>query len=348
MPIATPEQYLDMIARAKADRFAYPAFNVTSSQTLNAALQGLTEAGSDGIIQVTMAGAAHFGGHTRHGQVAGAVAMARFAREVAENYPVRVALHTDHCPLASLDSFLLPLLEAGERELRSNRPQLFQSHMWDGSALPVARNIEISGDLLRRTHELGALLEIEVGAVGGQEDGVEHHGPESERYTDPADVVRVVEALSLGERGPWIAALTFGNIHGVATGVTAELRPELLGEIQGLIASTYGTDPNPLDLVFHGGSGCSDGEITAAIGHGVVKVNIDTDTQYAFTRAIADWVLRNYDGVLRVDGKAGSKRLYQPQAWGEAAEDSMAVRVADAARSLGSAGRSRGPVGSAI
>ncbi|PJK18253.1 class II fructose-bisphosphate aldolase [Mycolicibacterium goodii] len=342
MPIATPDQYLDLIARAKAGGYAYPAINVTSSQTLNAALQGLSEAKSDGIIQVTMAGAAHIGGHTRQGKVAGAIALARFAREVAKNYPVTVALHTDHCPLSGLDSFLLPLLEAGKQELIGGGRQLFQSHMWDGSALPIERNIEISQDILRRTRELDAVLEIEVGAVGGQEDGVEHRGPESELYTNPGDVVRVVEALSLGQSGPWMAALTFGNVHGVTDGVKAKLRPELLGDIQSLVASLYGTDQNPLDLVFHGGSGCTDAEIAASIGHGVVKVNIDTDTQYAFTRAIADWILRNYDGVLKIDGNSGSKQHYQPHAWGAVAENSMAARVAAAARTLGSAGQSVG------
>jgi len=340
MPIATQDQYLDMIARAKEGGFAYPAINVTSSQSLNAVLQGLSEAGSDGIIQVTMAGAGHWGGHSVDGRVAGAVAMARFAREVAANYPVTVALHTDHCPEAGLDTFLRPVLEASEAEVAAGRPALFQSHMWDGSALPVERNIEISRGLLTRTKALGALLEIEVGAVGGEEDGVEHHGTEEELYTRPADVVRVVEALTLREQGPWMAALTFGNVHGVTTGVNAKLRPELLGEIQSLVAGTFGTGSNPLDLVFHGGSGSSDEEIAQAIGHGVMKMNIDTDTQYAFTRAIADWVLRNYDGVLKVDGRSGAKKLYQPQSWGEAAEDSMAVRVAEAAVSLGSAGKS--------
>lgn len=340
MPIATPDQYLDMLARAKAGGYAYPAVNVTSSQTVNAALQGLTEAESDGIIQVTVAGAAYLGGHTRAGRLSGAIAIARFAREVAKNYPTTVALHTDHCPLPYLDSFLMPLLDAGKQELRGGGPQLFQSHMWDGSALSVERNIEIAEDILRQTRDLGAVLEIEVGAVGGQEDGVEHHGPESDLYTNPDDVFRVVEALSLGESGRWMAALTFGNVHGVTDGRKAELRPELLGEIQGLIAARYGTDPNPVDLVFHGGSGCSDTEIAAAIGHGVVKMNIDTDTQYAFTRGIADWILRNYDGVLKIDGKSGTKKLYQPQAWGEVAENSMAARVAAAARTLGSAGKS--------
>lgn len=342
MPIATPDQYLDMIARAKAGGYAYPAVNVTSSQSLNAALQGLAEAESDGIVQITMAGAGHLGGHTRPGRVSGAIAIARFAREVAKNYPTTVALQTDHCPMPYLDSFLLPLLEAGKQELRGGGPQLFQSHMWDGSALPVERNIEIARDILRQTHELGAVLEIEVGAVGGQEDGVEHRGPESELYTNPDDVVRVVEALSLGESGRWMAALTFGNVHGVTDGGKAQLRPELLREIQELIATRYGTERNPMDLVFHGGSGCTETEIAAAIRYGVVKMNIDTDTQYAFTRAIADWILRNYDGVLKIDGKSGSKQHYQPHAWGEVAENSMAARVAAAACTLGSAGHSVG------
>jgi fructose-bisphosphate aldolase class II len=341
VPIATPEQYAEMIDRAKAGKFAYPAVNVSSSQTINAVLQGLTEAGSDGIIQVTTGGADYFAGQTVKNRAAGALAMAAFAHEVAKNYPITVALHTDHCPKDALDGFVLPLIAASEEEVRQGRNPIFQSHMWDGSAVPLDENIEIAKTMIEKTRNINAILEVEIGVVGGEEDGVQHEGTNDALYTTPNDVERVVEALGMGDQGRWIAALTFGNVHGVYKPGNVKLRPELLGEIQDAIAQKHGTGQNPLDLVFHGGSGSTDDEIHEAVRNGVIKMNIDTDTQYAFTRSIAGSMFTNYEGVLKIDGEVGNKKQYDPRAWGKVAESAMAARVVEATKVLGSAGQSQ-------
>ncbi|MEY9953055.1 class II fructose-bisphosphate aldolase [Leifsonia sp. EB34] len=340
MPIATPDQYAEMLDKAKAGGFAYPAFNVSSSQTINAVLQGLTEAGSDGIIQVTTGGADYFAGQTVKARATGALAFAKFATEVAKNYPITVALHTDHCPKGALDDFVLPLIAASEEEVRAGRNPIFQSHMWDGSAIPLDENLEIAQEMLKRTKAINAILEVEIGVVGGEEDGVRHEGSNEALYTTLADVEKAVEALGLGENGRYMAALTFGNVHGVYKPGNVKLRPELLKEIQDGLAAKYGTGPKPLDLVFHGGSGSTDEEIAEAVRNGVVKMNIDTDTQYAFTRTIAGYMFENYDGVLKIDGEVGNKKVYDPRAWGKVAETGMAARVVEATQQLGSAGHS--------
>jgi fructose-bisphosphate aldolase class II len=340
MPVATPEQYAEMLDRAKAGGFAYPAINAASSQSVNAVLQGLTEAGSDGIIQVTTGGADYFAGHTVKARATGALAFAAYVHEVAKSYPITVALHTDHCPKPALEDFVLPLVQASEQVVADGGNPIFQSHMWDGSAVPLAENIEIAKELLPRMKAINAILEVEIGVVGGEEDGVQHEGSNEALYTTTADVAQVVEALGLGDQGRWIAALTFGNVHGVYKPGNVKLRPELLGEIQEGIAAQFGTGPKPLDLVFHGGSGSTDAEIATAVANGVVKMNIDTDTQYAFTRSVAGFMFQNYDGVLKVDGEVGNKKAYDPRAWGKIAESAMAARVAEATRQLGSAGKS--------
>jgi fructose-bisphosphate aldolase, class II len=340
MPIATPDQYAEMLDKAKKGGFAYPAINVSSSSTINAVLQGLSDAGSDGIIQVTTGGADYFAGQSVKARASGALAFAAFATEVAKNYPVTVALHTDHCPKDALPGFVMPLIEASEAEVKAGRNPIFQSHMWDGSAVPLAENLEIAKDLLPRMKAINAILEVEIGVVGGEEDGVQHEGSNDALYTTLGDVTAAVEALGLGEHGRYMAALTFGNVHGVYKPGNVKLRPELLREIQDGIQAKYGTDALPLDLVFHGGSGSTDEEIATAVANGVIKMNIDTDTQYAFSRSVADSVLKNYDGFLKVDGEMGNKKVYDPRAWGKAAESAMAARVVDATRQLGSAGHS--------
>ncbi|KGA18193.1 fructose-bisphosphate aldolase [freshwater metagenome] len=337
MPIATPDQYAAMLDRAKAQGFAYPAINVSSSQTLNAALQGLSEAGSDGIIQVTTGGADYFAGHTVKARATGAIAFARFAREVAASYPITVALHTDHCPKDALDGFVNPLIAASEEEIKAGREPLFQSHMWDGSAVPLKENLEIAQVMLAKTRAINAILEVEIGVVGGEEDGVSHDINDN-LYTTVEDAIATVEALGLGEAGRYMAAMTFGNVHGVYKPGNVKLRPELLKEIQDSVQAKFSTGAKPFDLVFHGGSGSSDAEIAEAVSNGVIKMNIDTDTQYAFTRSIADTMFTNYSGVLKVDGEVGNKKIYDPRAWGKIAETGMAARVVQAAQQLGSAG----------
>ena len=327
MPVATPEEYAEMLDKAKTNAFAYPAINVSSSSTINAVLQGLTEAGSDGIIQVTTGGADFFAGQSVKNRAGGAIAFARFVTEVAKAYPIKVALHTDHCPKDALDGFVFPLLEASEEEVKAGRAPLFQSHMWDGSSVPLEENLEIAKQILPRTHKLDQVLEVEIGVVGGEEDGVSHE-INDQLYTTLDDAVAMVEALGLGEQGRYMAALTFGNVHGVYKPGNVKLRPELLGQIQEGLAEKYGNGPKPLDLVFHGGSGSSDEEIAEAVRNGVVKMNIDTDTQYAYTRSVAASMFSNYDGVLKIDGEVGSKKAYDPRAWGKAAEPRCCVDAA--------------------
>jgi fructose-bisphosphate aldolase class II len=340
MPVATPEQYAEMLDKAKKGGFAYPAINVSSSSTINSVLQGLSEAQSDGIIQVTTGGADYFAGQSVKARASGALAFAAFVTEVAKNYPATVALHTDHCPKDALDGFVMPLIAASEAEVAAGRNPIFQSHMWDGSAVPLAENLEIAQTLLPRMKAIHAILEVEIGVVGGEEDGVEHEGSNDALYTTLGDVAAAVDALGFGEQGRYMAALTFGNVHGVYKPGNVKLRPELLAEIQAGIAQKYGTDALPLDLVFHGGSGSTDDEISTAVANGVIKMNIDTDTQYAFSRSVADTVLKNYDGFLKVDGEMGNKKIYDPRAWGKLAETAMAKRVIAATHQLGSAGHS--------
>ncbi|MGN6501576.1 MAG: class II fructose-bisphosphate aldolase [Pseudolysinimonas sp.] len=340
MPIATPDQYAEMLDTAKKNTFAFPAINVSSSATINAVLQGLTEAGSDGIIQVTTGGADYFAGQSVKARASGALAFAAFATEVAKNYPITVALHTDHCPKDALDGFVMPLIEASEAEIKAGRNPIFQSHMWDGSAVPLAENLEIAKGLLPRMKAIEAILEVEIGVVGGEEDGVAHEGTNEALYTTLGDVEKAVEALGLGENGRYIAALTFGNVHGVYAPGNVKLKPELLKEIQDGIQAKYGTGARPLDLVFHGGSGSTPEEIATAVRNGVIKMNIDTDTQYAFSRSVADSVLKNYDGFLKVDGGVGNKKIYDPRSWGKLAESAMAARVVEATEELGSKGHS--------
>jgi fructose-bisphosphate aldolase class II len=338
MPVASSEQYAEMIDRAKKGGFAYPAINVSSSQTVNAVLQGLTEAGSDGILQVTTGGGDYWSGPSVKNMATGAAAMAQFVREVAKNYPITVGIHTDHCSKDHLDGFLLPLLEISKERVRSGQEALFNSQMWDGSAVSLTENLEIAKKLLLETNNLGIVLEVEIGVVGGEEDGVE--GGEGEHlYSTIEDGMLTAEALGLGENGRYLTALTFGNVHGVYKAGNVVLRPELLKDIQDAVGKKYGKD-KPFDLVFHGGSGSTEKEIADAVSFGVVKMNIDTDTQYAFTRAIAGHMFSNYDGVLKIDGEVGNKKAYDPRAWGKIAEAAMAKRVSLATQELGSAGKS--------
>jgi fructose-bisphosphate aldolase class II len=339
MPVATPQQYAAMLDAAKSGGFAFPAINVSSSQTLNAALQGFAEAGSDGIVQVSFGGADYLAGQTVKNRAGGAIAFAKYAEEVAKAYDVTIALHTDHCPKDHLDTFLLPLLEASEERVKQGGNPYFQSHMWDGSAVPLDENLEISKQLLPRLAAAGIVFELEIGVVGGEEDGITHEINEK-LYTTLEDASEMVDALGFGEQGRYMAALTFGNVHGVYKPGNVKLRPELLDEIQKGIAEKYGKGEKPLDLVFHGGSGSSAAEIAEAVSYGVIKMNIDTDTQYAFTRPVADYMFKNYDGVLKIDGEVGNKKQYDPRAYGKVAETAMAARIVEAAQQLGSAGKS--------
>jgi fructose-bisphosphate aldolase class II len=341
MPIATPEKYAEMLDTAKEKSFAFPAINVSSSQTLNAALQGFADAGSDGIIQVSTGGADYLSGPSVKNMVTGSVAFAAYAAEVAKSFPVNIALHTDHCPKDKLDGFVRPLVDiSAERVARGEAP-LFQSHMWDGSAVPLDENLQIAEELLAKCAAAHIILEIEVGVVGGEEDGVANE-INDQLYTTPEDAIATVRALGAGEKGRYITALTFGNVHGVYKPGNVKLRPEILLTAQQAAAKELGLgeDARPFDLVFHGGSGSTAEEIGLAVDHGVIKMNVDTDTQYAFTRPVAGHMFNNYDGVLKVDGEVGNKKAYDPRAWGKAAEAGMAARVVEACENLRSSGHS--------
>ena len=337
MPNATPEIYAQMLDRAKADGFAYPSINVTSSQTLNAALEGFANAESDGIIQVSTGGAEYLSGQAVKNMVTGAVALAHFARSVAVKYPVNIALHTDHCPENKLDAYMRPLVALSQERVARGEEPLFQSHMWDGSAVPLAENLAIASELLDECARARVIMEMEIGVVGGEEDGVV--GEINEKlYSTVDDALAVAEVLGLGERGRYILAATFGNVHGVYKPGHVTLRPSVLNDIQEAVGAKYGKD-KPFDLVFHGGSGSALTEIREAISYGVVKMNVDTDTQYAFTRPVAGHMFTHYDGVLKIDGEVGEKKAYDPRSYGKAGEAGMAARVVEACEDLMSAGK---------
>ena len=336
MPIATPEVYAEMLDRAKAGRFAYPAINCTSSQTIVAAIRGFAEAESDGIVQVSWGGAEFASGQTVKSMVAGATALAEFARSIAASYGVNIALHTDHCPKEKLEGFMEPLLQLSIERVKAGQEPLFQSHMWDGSAVPLKENLEIAQRMLELSVQARTILEIEIGVVGGEEDGIEAKH-DAKLFSTVEDGMATAEALGLGERGRYMVAATFGNVHGVYKPGNVVLTPSILNDIQQAVGAKYGTE-KPFDLVFHGGSGSLLSEIREALDYGVVKMNIDTDTQYAFTRPIVDHMFKNYDGVLKVDGEVGNKKAYDPRAYGKLAEAGMAARVVQACEDLRSTG----------
>lgn len=336
MPIASPEVYDDMLDRAKAGAFAYPAINVTSSQTLLAALRGFAEAESDGIIQVSTGGAAAWSGFTVKDMVTGAVGFAEYAKVVAEKYPVNVGLHTDHCPKDKLDTFMRPLAEISKERVARGEAPLFNSHMWDGSAVEVEENLSIAQELLELCAAGKTVLEVEIGVVGGEEDGVV--GEINEKlYSTPGDALLTAEKLGVGERGRYMLAATFGNVHGAYKPGYVKLRPAVLKDLQDTVGEKVDED-KPFDLVFHGGSGSTMEEIHESLDYGVVKMNIDTDTQYAFTRPIADHMFKNYDAVLKVDGEVGVKKFYDPRSWSQVGEEGMADRVVRACKELRSTG----------
>src|SRR5213080_133524 len=341
MPIASPEVYAEMLDRAKAGGFAYPAINCTSSQTVNAALRGFAEAESDGIIQVSWGGANFASGATINNMVDGAIALAEFTRVAAKNYPVTVALHTDHCPPDKLDGFMRPLLQLSIERVKSGQEPIFQSHMWDGSGIDLEDNLKIADELFQMSIEAHTILELEIGVVGGEEDGVSNEMNEK-LYTSPKDMERVAEVLGApGERGRYLLAAVFGNVHGVYKPGAVKLKPSILKEGQEHVGKKLGRT-NPFDLVFHGGSGSLLEEIHETLSYGVVKMNIDTDTQYAFTRPIVDHAFKNYDGVLKIDGEVGVKKSYDPRTYGKLAEAGMAARVVEACSDLQSTGQKIG------
>jgi len=308
MPIATPEVYAEMLGRAKENSYAFPAINCTSSETVNAAIKGFADAGSDGIIQFSTGGA-----------------------EFASGLGVK----------DKLDTYVRPLLAISAGRVAAGKNPLFQSHMWDGSAVPIHENLAIAQELLKEAAAAKIILEIEIGVVGGEEDGVEAE-INDKLYTSPEDFEETIDALGHGEHGKYLLAATFGNVHGVYKPGNVKLRPDILDQGQKVAAAKLGlaADARPFDFVFHGGSGSLKSEIEEALRYGVVKMNVDTDAQYAFTRPIAGHMFSNYDGVLKVDGDVGSKKVYDPRSYLKKAEASMTERVVEACNDLHCAGKS--------
>jgi len=341
MPIATPEVYAEMLGRAKEHSFAFPAINCVGSESINAALKGFADAGSDGIIQFSTGGAEFGSGLGVKDMVTGAVALAEFAHIVADKYPITVALHTDHCPKDKLDTYVRPLLAISAERVAKGANPLFQSHMWDGSAVPIDENLSIAQELLKQAAAANIILEIEIGVVGGEEDGVEAEINEK-LYTTSEDFEKTIEALGAGEHGKYLLAATFGNVHGVYKPGNVVLKPEVLAEGQKVASAKLGLPDGakPFDFVFHGGSGSLKSEIEDSLRYGVVKMNVDTDTQYAFTRPLAGHMFTNYDGVLKIDGEVGNKKVYDPRSYLKKAEAGMSERVVEACNDLHSAGRS--------
>lgn len=325
MPIADYATFCEMLDRARKAGFAYPAFNVTSITTANAVLKGLAESKSDGIIQVSTGGAAFASGAAVKDMALGAMSIAEHIHRAAERYPVYVALNTDHCTVQNLDKFVIPLVEETETRRAQGKPNLFTMHMFDGSALPLNENLDIAAKLLERFRKSDLILEIEAGVVGGEEDGMKASAG-AKLYTTPDDTLEVADRLNAITGSRYLLAATFGNVHGVYAPGHVKLKPEILKDCQEAVVKKYGEEAR-FFLVFHGGSGSDIGDIHAALDYGVVKMNIDTDTQYAFTRAIADHMFKNYDGTLKVDGSVGNKKVYDPRSYMEKAEIAMAERV---------------------
>ncbi|MGJ4137999.1 class II fructose-bisphosphate aldolase [uncultured Corynebacterium sp.] len=341
MPIATPDVYRDMLDNAKENGFAYPAINCTSSETINAALKGFADAESDGIIQFSTGGAQFGSGLAVKNMVAGAEALAAFAHQAAKHYGVNVALHTDHCQKEVLDEYVRPLMEISRKRVEAGENPLFQSHMWDGSAIPIDENLEIAKGLLADAQKANIILEVEIGVVGGEEDGVEAKAG-ANLYTTEEDFAKTVDALGTGEHGRYLLAATFGNVHGVYKPGNVKLRPEVLDMGQKVAEKKLGLSEgsNPFDFVFHGGSGSEKEKIEEALRYGVIKMNVDTDTQYAFTNPVARHMFTNFDGVLKIDGEVGNKKVYDPRSYLKKAEEAMSVRVVEACNDLHSAGTS--------
>lgn len=341
MPIVNHAKYVAMLEKAHKEGFAYPAINVTTTDTMNAAIEGFAAANSDGIIQVSTGGGAHATGNVKD-SVLGAIILAEQAHYIAEKYDINIALHTDHCQTDKIDSFLKPLIAETARRRKAGLPNLYNSHMYDGSAVPLRENMEHAVELLKLCAENEIILEVEAGVVGGEEDGVNTEGVGKEKlYTTPEDMLEVYEALNQIKDAKYMFAATFGNVHGVYKPGNVVLKPTILRDGQDAVMKKYGKAAR-FFLVFHGGSGSTLEEIHETLKYGVVKMNIDTDTQYAFTRPVVHHMFTNYDKVLKVEGEVGVKKVYDPRAWLKAGRKGMADRIVQACNDLKSTGKSMG------
>jgi fructose-bisphosphate aldolase class II len=342
MPVVDYLKYQEMLENAKKNKFAYPAINVVSETSANAVLKAFAEAKSDGIIQVSTGGGEFASGTALKDAALGAISLAQHIHLVAERYDVNIALHTDHCQAKKVESFLKPLLAESRKRVERGEKPLFNSHMFDGSELPLKENMDIAVELLKECKELGIILEVEAGVVGGEEDGINNEDAPAEKlYTTPEDMLYVYERLSEVKDAQYMFAATFGNVHGVYKPGNVKLKPIILKQGQDAVVAKYG-EAAKFMLVFHGGSGSSLEEIRETLDYGVVKMNVDTDTQYAFTRPIAEHMFKNYDGVLKIDGEVGNKKMYDPRGYLKKAEEAMKDRVIVACNDLRSTGTTLG------
>lgn len=336
MPVASPRQYRQILESAAAGGYALPAINVSSATMANAALRGLAARRSDGIISLSKGAGQFISGLSVKRAALGAACLADHVHRVAREYGVLVALHTDHCPPGDLEEFVLPLVEESERRASQGLPPLFNSHMLDASELPLRDNLELSVSLFRRLASIGLVLEMETGIIGGEEEGAGRGGPER-LYTTPGEIVEIFRRMQEVD-GLYLLAAAFGNRHGSYKPGVVQLRPEILAQGQAAVRSAFGEQAR-VRFVFHGGSGTERELIRETLRYGVVKMNIDTDTQYAFTRPVAGYIFENYAGVLKLEGEEHDKR-YDPRSYLRAAEEAMAARVAQACDDLCSTGRS--------
>lgn len=337
MPVATPAQYRAMLDSAQKGGYAYPAINVTSLPTINGALKAFAESKSDGIIQVSTGGGEFASGTSVKDMALGAIVLAEAVHTLAAKYDVLVALHTDHCHPKNVEKFLKPLIAATKSRREAGKGNLFNSHMFDGSELPLEDNLKISKELLVECAALEIILEIEAGVVGGEEDGHDTSGVSNDKlYTTPEDMLTVYETLN--GVGRFMFAATFGNVHGSYKPGAVKLKPTILKDGQAAVTGKYGAVAE-MDLVFHGGSGTPLEEIRETLDYGVVKMNIDTDTQYAFTRPIVDHMMKNYAGVLKIDGEVGDKKAYDPRGYLKKGEQGLCDRMKEACNDLLSTGK---------
>jgi fructose-bisphosphate aldolase class II len=346
--VVSGEAYLALLAACKEGGYALPAVNVIGTNSVNAVLEAAAKNRSDVIVQASNGGARFFAGEgcpdPAKARVLGAVSLAQHVHLLAAQYGICVVLHTDHA-----DRKLIPwvegMIEASERQIDRTGQPLFSSHMLDLSAEPIDQNIAECQRLLRRMKPLGISLELELGVTGGEEDGIGHEHDDAadnaHLYTQPEDVLRAVEALR--DLGHFTVAASFGNVHGVYAPGNVKLRPEILKASQDLVAKTLGGGSKPLDLVFHGGSGSDPAQIREAVSYGVFKMNIDTDTQFAFAEPIGAYVEANRAAFAhQVDPVTAKpyKKQYDPRAWLRHGEKGIVARLDEAFEALGSRGRS--------
>jgi len=327
-----------MLKAAHEGHYAFPAINVTSTETANAALKGFADAGSDGIIQVSTGGGEFASGLHIKDMAIGAISIAEHVHQMAEHYNLYVALHTDHCQPKKVDTFIRPLIAATARRRAAGQGNLFQSHMYDGSELPLDENMKIAKELMKECVENEIILEVETGVVGGEEDGIDHSDHPAEKlYTTPEDMVGVYEALHpFG--GTFMVAATFGNVHGIYKPGNVKLRPKILKEGQAAVTGKFGPEA-ALFLVFHGGSGSELSDIHETLDYGVVKMNVDTDTQYHFTQPVKEWMIANQDELTHKGDQMANKKKFDPRGYLKKAEESMAARVRTACQDLKSDGK---------